>query len=146
MTLFRYRFNLLAQRATRVHRSRRRDVASFQAGAATVVPAFADFPVPHWKKIWSTNPLEWLDKEIKRRTDVVGVFTSTTDIGPKGLRIPFKSGPTDLTGAKVHSLLARVLTATLTPGTRWPANPPSATTALVSARAPLPRGPHERIL
>jgi putative transposase len=38
------------------------------------VTAFADFPVSHWKKIWSTNPLKRVNKEIKRRTDVVGVF------------------------------------------------------------------------
>jgi transposase-like protein len=36
--------------------------------------AFTAFPVGHWKKIWSTNPLERVNKEIKRRSDVVGVF------------------------------------------------------------------------
>jgi putative transposase len=36
--------------------------------------AFTSFPISHWKKIWSTTPLERLNKEVKRRTDVVGVF------------------------------------------------------------------------
>ena len=36
--------------------------------------AFAGFPRRHWRQIWSTNPLERVNKEIKRRTDVVGVF------------------------------------------------------------------------
>jgi len=36
--------------------------------------AFTGFPTKHWRQIWSTNPLERVNKEIKRRTDVVGVF------------------------------------------------------------------------
>ncbi|CAL9674575.1 IS256 family transposase IS1245 (plasmid) [Streptomyces sp. enrichment culture] len=42
--------------------------------ATTDITAFADFPPAHWKKTWSTNPLERLNWEIKRRGDVVQVF------------------------------------------------------------------------
>ena len=42
--------------------------------AKAEVLAFNTFPRAHWRKIWSTNPLERLNKEIKRRARVVGIF------------------------------------------------------------------------
>ena len=42
--------------------------------AKTEVLAFSAFPRPHWSKVWSTNPLERVNKEIKRRARVVGIF------------------------------------------------------------------------
>jgi putative transposase len=44
------------------------------------VLAFQIFPPEHWRKIWSTNPLERLNKEIKRRTRVVGIFPNAATI------------------------------------------------------------------
>jgi transposase-like protein len=42
--------------------------------AKTEVLAFTAFPRNHWPKVWSTNPLERVNKEIKRRARVVGIF------------------------------------------------------------------------
>lgn len=42
--------------------------------AAPDICAFAAFPTSHWRRIWSTNPLERVNAEIKRRADVIGIF------------------------------------------------------------------------
>lgn len=50
------------------------DAARILDAAHDDVLAFSTFPEAHWRKIWSTNPLERLNAEIKRRTRVVGIF------------------------------------------------------------------------
>ena len=46
-------------------------VAAVLTDAEPDLLAFAEFPQRHWRQIWSTNPLERVNKEIKRRTPLL---------------------------------------------------------------------------
>jgi putative transposase len=55
-------------------------LAAFIDDSETEVLSYLDFPEPHRSKLHSTNPLERLNKEVKRRADVVGIFPNEAAI------------------------------------------------------------------
>ena len=56
------------------------EAAALLDEAATDLLAFTSFPKEHWRQLWSNNSLERLNKEIRRRTDVVGIFPDRASI------------------------------------------------------------------
>jgi len=68
------------QRVTAMLRKQFPAAVPVMEAARDDVLAFLHFPQEHWRKIWSTNPLERLNKEIKRRTNVVGIFPNDAAI------------------------------------------------------------------
>jgi putative transposase len=56
------------------------EAAALLEEAAADLLAFAGFPKEHWRQLWSTNSLERLNKEIRRRTDVVGIFPDRSSV------------------------------------------------------------------
>ncbi|MCT7233195.1 transposase, partial [Salmonella enterica] len=50
------------------------EIAQMLEAAEADLTAFAAMPREHWQKIWSNNPIERLNREIKRRADVVQIF------------------------------------------------------------------------
>ena len=61
-------------------RSRFGRLAELLDDAEPDVLAYLAFPAEHWSQVWSNNPLERLNKEVKRRTDVVGIFPTEASL------------------------------------------------------------------
>ena len=73
-------------------------VAELLRDAKADITAIAGFPEAHWRNVWSTNPLERLNNEVKRRTDVVGLRAAGEAHNHQGSRVSDGGGDPDMDG------------------------------------------------
>jgi putative transposase len=66
----------LGRVVAQLEQSKFTDAAGLLTDAAPDILAYTAFPKDTWKKVWSNNPQERLNREIRRRTDVVGIFSN----------------------------------------------------------------------
>jgi len=72
--------HLQLQRVANNLRPRFASVADQLEEAEEDLLAYTAFPREHWRQLYSTNPLERLNKEIKRRSNVVGIFPNQKSV------------------------------------------------------------------
>jgi hypothetical protein len=109
--------------------------------AKAEVLAFNAFPRAHWRKIWSTNPLARLNKEIKRRSRVVGIFpneAAVTRLVGAVLIEPMMNGrPTSAATYPKHPWRCCTPTAVLV---RSPQSAPATRHRRITSKPTTPRG------
>ena len=81
------------------------NAAKLMLEAREDVLAFRHFPDQHWRKVWSTNLLERVNEEIKRRTRVVGIFPNDAAITRLNPRL--SPGPSRAAQRRPHRALRR---------------------------------------
>ncbi|HEX7300287.1 MAG TPA: transposase [Solirubrobacteraceae bacterium] len=91
------------------HSATSRQISQLFEEAEDDVLAFLAFPAEHWPKLRSTNPLERFNREIGRRTDVVGIFPDDASLIPLVSMLAIEANDECLVGRSYISLKSMAL-------------------------------------